>query len=51
MYSETGIRDPPISHRALRIALGGGFKRTDRFVVIEAEQEGQPLIEILLAEG
>ena len=47
MRSE-GIGGAPIGHGALRIAMRGGAERSDGFLVVEAIQQAQALIKILL---
>jgi len=43
-----GQCNPPQRHRRRRIKLGGALKRSLGFFMIEAVDQGQPLIEIVL---
>ncbi len=46
-----GDGDAPPRHRAIGVELGRGAKRANRLFVIEAVEEAEPLIEILLGLG
>ena len=44
-------RDAPVRHRRLRIELGRALERADRFLVVEAEDQVEALVEVALRLG